>query len=272
MSEIDVIKNTGGQPVTISSLKKDLTELGVKKGMTLMVHSALSKIGWVAGGPVAVILALEQVLGDEGTLVMPTHSGGLTDPAGWQNPPVPKSWVQTIRDETPAYDPDLSPTRSMGMIPETFRKQPGTIRSDHPHQSFAARGPLAAQITEGQPLDYSMGEGSPLAKVYDAEGWVLLLGVTHSNNTSLHLAEYRASYPNKKVEKNGAPMMVKGKRQWVEMEEINLDESDFEQIGAAFAKETGKMLRGKAGIGDALLMPQRELVDFAAAWMERERR
>src|SRR6185503_14884857 len=125
MSEESVIQGSSAAPVTIPSLQADFTALGVTRGMTLLLHSSLSALGWVCGGPVAVILALEELLGADGTLVMPTHSSGLSDPGLWQHPPVPDSWWQIIRETMPAYDPDLTPTRQMGAIPETFRKQPG---------------------------------------------------------------------------------------------------------------------------------------------------
>ena len=125
---------------TVESLQADFEALGVKKGMVLIVHSSLSAIGWVCGGAVAVIIALQEVLGETGTLVMPTHSTDLSDPSQWENPPVPESWWQTIRETMPAYAPDLTPTRSMGKIVETFRKQDGVLRSAHPLHSFCARG------------------------------------------------------------------------------------------------------------------------------------
>ncbi len=271
MSEVDVIAQTGAQPVTTGSLTADLQRLGLRPGMTVLVHSSLSRLGWVCGGPVAVIQALENALGPDGTLAMPTHSGDLSDPALWQNPPVPEAWWQTIRDTMPAFDPDLTPTRGMGIIAETFRRRAGVLRSSHPHTSFAARGPQAAAITAGHGLDNCLGEQSPLARLYDLDGWVLLLGVGHGNNTSMHLAEYRATFPGKKAMQQGAPILENGRQRWVTLQDIDLNDEDFEQIGDAF-NASGQVQRGTVGIGPALLMRQRALVDFAVDWMAHHRR
>jgi len=268
MSEADVIKNTVDGPMTVESIQEDLAAIGVKPGMVLLVHSSLSAIGWVSGGPVAVIQALEEVLGPEGTLVMPTHSGDLTDPEEWSNPPVPQEWKEIIRQTMPAFDPKMTPTRAMGRITETFRSQREVIRSNHPHMSFAARGKFASLITDNHSLDFSLGDGSPLARIYDLEGWILLLGVEQDNNTSLHLAEYRANFEGKKEIKQGAPLIVDGKRHWVQIRDWEEHSENFIKLGKAYKKAGGSLVMGKIGMADSLLIPQREMVDFGVSWIE----
>lgn len=275
MSEADTIQHAEqhhGRPATVESLAADLAALGVRPGMALLVHSSLSALGWVSGGPPAVVLALQAALGPHGTLMMPTHSGDLSDPADWINPPVPEAWWQIIRDTMPAYDPDLTPTRQMGAIVECFRGQPGVRRSGHPSSSFAARGPLAAELVGEHALDLSMGDRSPLGALYRLDGWVLLLGVGHNNNTSLHLAECRARYPGRKLIRAGAPIWVDGRRRWVRYQELDYDDDDFPQIGVDFAAETGQERVGPVGCGTGRLFSQRALVDYAVKWLERNRR
>src|SRR5512143_4030923 len=123
-------------PRTRASLAADLLALGVAPGMTLLAHSSLSALGWVAGGPVAVIQALMDVVTPYGTLVMPTFTSDNSDPAMWGHPPVPAAWVPVIREHTPAFEAAITPTRMMGRIAELFRTWPGALRSDHPQSSF----------------------------------------------------------------------------------------------------------------------------------------
>ena len=258
--------------VTQKSLVSDFLALGIEPGWTVLMHSSLSKLGWVCGGAVAVILAIEEVLGDKGTIVMPTHSGDNSDPEKWEHPPVPKDWFETIRAQMPAFDPYLTPTRGMGRIPELFRTQNGVLRSNHPTFSFAAKGVNALQITDEHKLESDLGEGSPLQKIYDLDGWVLLLGVGYSNNTSLHLAEYRSDFPGKKIEQIGCSMKVDGKQQWVWYSSMYLNEEDFDEIGKAYELAfPDAVIKGKVGMADVRLMRQRPLVDFAVHWMEKNR-
>lgn len=261
----------GDTLVTQPGFEEALRSLGLRPGMTVLVHSSLSSLGWVCGGPVAVILGLESVLGDEGTLVMPSQSTDLSEPSKWKNPAVPEEWWREIRETMPAFDPDLTPTRQMGTIAETFRKQNGTVRSNHPAVSFAARGKLAAWLMEPHDPQAGLGPRSPLGRMYEIGSHVLLLGVGHARNTSLHLAEYLSSWPSKRLSVYGNPVRGPEGRRWLTYEDLDHDDADFEEIGEAFERSGRKLARGTVGKADAVLMEQRELVDFAVEWMTANR-
>ncbi|SER17661.1 aminoglycoside N(3)-acetyltransferase [Natrinema salaciae] len=264
-------EDRSSDPVTVDSMASDLRALGLEAGGTVLVHGSLSALGWVCGGAPAVVDALQRVVGADGTLVMPTHSPGNRDPSNMGNPPVPESWYETIREQTPPYRPAVTPTQGMGAIAECFRSCPGVRRSDHPQVSFAAWGADARFVTEGHSLDYSLGEESPLARLYDLGGDVLFLGTTHATNTSLHLAEYRADL-DFATEAHAGAVLVDGEREWVRWEDIDYTDDDFPRCGEAFESEHPDAVEtGTVGVGDAKRFPQRRLVDFAVGWFERNR-
>jgi len=263
--------NSTKQPNTITSLKSDFMALGVKPGDIIIMHSSLSKIGWTVGGSVAVIKAITEILTPEGTLVMPTFTGDNSEPSDWEHPPVPKTWWDTIRNEMPAFDPKITPTRGMGIIVETFRNWPGVSRTNHPISSFAAWGKRANYILDNHDLEADLGEETPLSRLYELNGFILLLGVTHENNTSLHLAEYRSEFPGKKHNITGSAMMVNNQRKWVEWKEIDLNPDDFEQLGVDYESSIDYQL-GKVGEANARLISLRSIVDFAIEWLPKNRK
>jgi aminoglycoside 3-N-acetyltransferase len=270
--EAGTVARTSGPPATRRSLGAELRSLGLSEGSTILVHSSLSSLGWVVGGAEAVVLALEDAVGASGTLMMPAYSMNAPEPSAWRNPPVPESWWQTIRDEWPPFDRELSPSFRLGAIAETFRHQHGTERSDHPNNSFCARGPQARSLLEAHALNDSLGEGSPLAKLYGLGGEVLLLGVDHSSNSSIHLAEYRAQWAGKhSAPPSRARMMREGSIVEVPFRELDWNSDDFGQLGAAFESELGLVRTGPVGAGTGRLMKQRPLVDFAVGWIESHR-
>lgn len=263
MSERDAITRAS-VPATRASLLTDLRALGVRAGMTLLVHTSLSELGWVSGGPVAVIQALMDAVASDGTLVMPAFTGDNSDPTDWRNPPVPPDWAPVIRESMPAYDAALSPARMMGSVAELFRTWPGVVRSAHPQSSFAAWGRDAESVTRGHSLEGSLGEGSPLARIYDRDGRVLLLGVGFGNNTSFHLGEFRAG--SSPWRSTASAVMEDGQRIWRGFRDVNWNDDPFTEIGAAF-EQAGEAKRGPVGAGVALLFPQRAAVDFAQRWL-----
>ncbi len=269
MTQSDAI-DMADEPATVSSLVADLRALGLGESMTVMVHSSLSRLGYVSGGAHAVVTALLEVIDDQGTLVMPTHSGDLSDPAHWSNPPVPESWWDRLRAEMPAYDLQLTAAVSMGAIVDCFRHVPGVRRSSHPTVSAAAVGPNAATIVEGHELEAGLGESSPQARLYELDGHILLLGISHENNTSLHLAEYRSAAPGAEWTTEHSPLMISGERRWQPYRSLPDDVSDFDRLGEDFAR-TGRETSGPVGAGRGRMMRARELVDFGTEWMRSNR-
>jgi aminoglycoside 3-N-acetyltransferase len=174
-----------------AEVTSQLRSLGVKRGGVLLVHISFRAVRPVAGGPSGLIDALRDALGPEGTLVMP-------------------SWTEL--DDEP-FDASATPSaRDLGVVAQTFWRLPGVRRSDHFH-AFAAVGPQAAIITaDPLPLPPHI-PASPVGRVHDLDGQVLLLGVGHDANTTLHLAELMAGVPYRTpsyctVLENGRPTRV----------------------------------------------------------------
>jgi aminoglycoside N3'-acetyltransferase len=154
---------------TPQELKEQLLGLGVRPGMVLQVHTSFSRVGPVEGGPAGLISALRDVLGPGGTLVMPSMSD----------------------DDDRPFEPGTTPCLGMGIVADRFWRLPGVLRSNSPH-AFAAVGAAAAAITADHPADVPHGLDSPVGRVYELDGSVLLLGVGHDANTTIHLAEMLA--------------------------------------------------------------------------------
>ncbi|KES04210.1 aminoglycoside phosphotransferase [Streptomyces toyocaensis] len=248
-----------GTLVTRATLTPQLRELGVRPGGILLVHSSLSSLGWVNGGPVTVVHALLDALGPDGTLVVPTQSGHLSDPALWQAPPVPEEWWGAIRATMPAYDPLTTPSRGVGVIPETVRTWPGARRSAHPQTSFAAVGPRAAEIVAGHATDCRLGERSPLATLERLAARVLLLGAGYDSCTAFHLAEYRVPTPRVEV---GRP----GPDGWETVTEVSISSERFDELGHDFERDR-PVVRGRAGAAEARLFPLADAVAYAERWL-----
>lgn len=253
-----------GEPMTRPRLAADLTRLGVDAGDIVLVHSSLKSLGWVCGGAVAAVQALLDALGPDGTLVVPAHSGENSDPKLWRNPPVPESWWPAIREHMPPFDPAVTRTYALGVIPETVRTWPGAVRSEHPLTSFAALGPAAAELMAGHRLESQLGEDSPLAALERAGAKVLLLGVGFDSCTTFHLAEYRV--PHSRFAEFGSAIRTPRGREWVTFTDVDVDSDDFEALGAAYERaET--VVTGQVGEARCRLFGVRPAVEFAVGWL-----
>lgn len=257
--------------ITKVDIKTALNEVGVREGDTLMVHTSLTSIGYVCGGAQAVIEALIETVGEDGTIMMPTQSWKNLDPETGVHWDADKDDWDIIRENWPAYDKAITPTNTMGAVAEMFRSWPGALRSDHPARSVAAWGKHAKYLTENHDLSNIFGEGSPVGKLYELDGKVLLIGVDYDKNTSIHLADVRAEYPSKHNCVEHSAIMENDKRVWKAYETLFVDGEDFIEIGEAFEAQSRV---NTVVLGDAKLryMNQRELVDFAVKWIEANRK
>lgn len=172
--ELENQKQNGG--ITKQKLIDDLLKIGIKKNDSVLVHSSLSKIGFVEGGPKTIVDALFELVGPEGTLLFPTF------PAIGRN--------KTHLEEHPLFDIKNTPSQ-MGSVTEYFRKLDNVYRSFHPTDSVSAKGPLAEYFTNshfGQLTPYN--ENSPFRKLCSKNGKILMLGTTLNGAcTNLHTLE-----------------------------------------------------------------------------------
>jgi aminoglycoside 3-N-acetyltransferase len=166
--------------ITQTQLREGFAALGVPQGGKVLVHSSLRSLGQVEGGADAVIDSLLAVLGPAGTLLVPTLTG--SEELSPQKPPI--------------FDPARTPTWT-GIIPETLRRRPAAIRSLHPTHSAAAIGADAAMLLGGHARSVTpCDEWSPYGELARREdGYILLIGVTHSSNTTFHHVEEVGGLP-----------------------------------------------------------------------------
>ena len=159
--------------ISRTELTDQLRSLGVRQGSVLLVHTSFRAVRPVEDGPLGLIEALHAAVELTGTLVMPAWTG----------------------EDDQLFNPGSTrASEDLGVVADTFWRLPGVLRSRHPF-ACAASGPAAARITSDPlPLPPHRAE-SPVGRVHDLDGQVLLLGVGHDANSTLHLAEILAGVP-----------------------------------------------------------------------------
>lgn len=250
---------------TRSSLAVDLGAIGLEPGDAVLVHAGLRSVGRVIGGPDTILAAMRDVVGPEGTIL------GYTD---WQLEDDERD-DPALRPHIPAFDPLTSrSTRDNGFWPEMLRTTPGALRSGNPGASMAAIEGRAAWFTADHALDYGYGPQSPLGKLVEAKGKVLMLGAPLGRITLLHHAEHLARFPNKRVKRYEAPLLIDGLATWRWFEEFDtsnspdgMDDEYFETILLEFLA-TGEGSRGVVGEAESVLVPADRIVAYAVRWME----
>lgn len=263
--------------VTKRQLVTEIRKLGLSEGQTVMLHASVKSIGHIVGGPQTVLEAILEILTSSGTLMMLV---------AWEDSPYNifsasfqddiDKWPEEKRQKCPTFDPECSraDTKKMGILTEYLRTYPGSIRSRHP-LGYAAVGKLAQHVLKDQQWQYREGSGSPLEKLCDAGGKVLLLGAPTETVTLLHFAENIANIPNKKTVRYKMPIIQSGERVWKDFEEYDFingiapwPEDYFKSIVDEYI-EKGNGVRGTVGMAKCHLFEAKDLNNFGVIWMER---
>jgi aminoglycoside N3'-acetyltransferase len=231
--------------ITIPEIVSQLRALGVSQGDVLLVHTSFRAVRPVEGGPAGLIEALRTALGPAGTLVMP-------------------SW--TDDDDSP-FDPATTPAAGdLGVTADTFWRMPGVRRANH-FFACAAVGPAAEYIlSDPLPLPPHRLE-SPVGRVHELDGQVLLLGVNHDADTTIHLAELLAGVPYRVP--NHCTVLENGRAV-----RIDYGENDHCCLRFSFAddwlRERGLQREGPVGHAHARLVRARDVVAVTREHLARD--
>ncbi len=233
-------------PSTRQKLIQDFTDLGVGKADTLFIHSSFKSLGPVDGGAGTVIAALEEILGQNGLILMPTFN-----------------LLPSREERVASWDVDNTPS-TVGWLTEFFRQMPGTYRSDHYSHAVAARGRGAKTFVADHlrqdgyqsPWDYppwgkTYGTHSPMFRAYKADAKLLMLGVDYQTSTYIHLVE-----------------VIHWNRQLLDDANATFIGLNRPKLGA-FWDALGNLNQGKVGDSDCRLFHIKTYIDTLLTEVER---
>ena len=232
-------------PYTREKLTQDFTHLGIEKGDTLFIHSSFKSLGPVEDGAGTVITALEETVGQDGLILMPTFS-----------------LLPSREERVASWDVPTTPS-TVGWLTEFFRQMPGTYRSDHYSHAVAARGKNAEAFVadhlkrEGHqspwdlhPWGKTYGTHSPMFRAYKSDAKLLMIGVDYNTSTYIHLVE--VIYWNKRLTDDAQAAYIGLNRP---------------KLGA-FWDALGQLKRNKVGDSDCRLFHIKTYVDTLLAEVE----
>lgn len=245
--------------VTREQLTADLLKMGVQPDDTLFIHSSLKSLGFVKGGVAEVIAAMQDAVGDEGTLLLPTYY-------------MPGGTIQgTCELQDYVFDPSKHGT-NMGRLPEAFLQTPGVHRSVHPTHSVSAWGKHAKHLTDAHHKAPSVfGIGSPWQRFLALpNAKVLGLGITMGPVTFYHLLEDtlgdafpvavwgERTYQLSCVDHDGKPCSVPVRPYKPELSSQRIDHRGREDLQNFFKQEfesAGLRVNGRVGEADSWFIP-----------------
>lgn len=243
--------------VSKEDIREGLRQLGLAPGDVLFVHSSLKSFGCVVGGPDAVIEALLEAIGEEGTLAIPVFSNN-TYPG------------------SPPFDVRTSPSR-VGLITETFRQRPGVKRSNHPTHSVAAWGKRADFITRNSESLEPYDHGGAFGRMHALDAKVIFLGCGMWANSTLHVAEDWAELPYLGPQ-SAIIIDEKGEKRLVHLMKMPIGHRDFYTRGeenqktkvVRFLRSMQAIVYGKIGGAKVQIIPMRTCIELCMEQLKEE--
>jgi aminoglycoside 3-N-acetyltransferase len=252
-----------------ATLAAGLRSLGLSRGDVVLVHCSMRSIGLVPGGPATLFAAFQEVLGPQGTLVVPAQTPDnsvSSDAFRAATAGMDETGRRAYERQMPGFHRKHSPSYGVGVFAEHVRQRPDAARSAHPQTSFSAVGRRAAELMRVHHLRSHLGDHSPLGALDVAGAQSLLLGVGYESCTALHLAEYRLPrHPPMQRYLCYVRRGRNGRQRW-EFRAPRLSAARFGEIGREL-ELTGLIRHGVVGDAQARLLPIAPAVRFAVNWM-----
>lgn len=253
--------------LTKEDIKYSLTSLGVKKGMLLFVQSSLRPLGWINGGAQTIIEALMECVGYEGTIIMPAFTKLISDPASLKVGTVPRESWEKIRNTALPFSKKLTIPQNMGEVAVQFMRNEAVLRSSHPTYSFLAWGKYAKLIVEKHALHFGLSKESPLGKIVELNGYVVMLGMNYDKCEMLHLAQYSAAKCPIKI--STYPIEKNGSTNWIKMADLDLNTYGYRIVGEVMEE---RKIVSEMRVGDTYcrMFSAREAVNITTAYLNLE--
>ncbi len=240
-----------------STIIRSLTETGITSGDNLLVHSAMRTVGRIEGGAQTMVDALLDVVGERGTLIVPTFT-----------------FIHEVEDD-PIIDPGLDRSE-MGAISEAARTRPEALRSVAFRHSFAAIGRRARVITEVDPALSVFDLRSSFGMMLGLNAQVLMLGMGYSSSTSHHFAEWMCEVPYRhtidlkvKTRRGDDSLVTQAMLDYQPQSYTGSRNTDFNRLGSMLEQQ-GKVGVGLIGNAVARRYALRDLIDLAQVEAEKD--
>lgn len=215
--------------ITKEDIKQQLQNIGIQRGMLLLVDACSENMGYISGGIQMFIEALMDCVGYEGTIVMPAFTQRNVDPACKGADKINRENWDIVRDHAAPFHKKLHAPDTKDEMVHQFLRNDGVLRSYHPIYSFAAWGKYAKIICDKHPLHFGLSKESPLGKLSELNGFVLLAGCGYEDCTIFQLARYSGEQLPIKI--LSSPIEQNNQVVWKDMLDLEMNTNGFEVIG-----------------------------------------